>query len=182
MGKKRKTKYVILGLLSHAPHTGYDIKKYIEHALGHFWNESYGQIYPALKQLAFEGYIRQIDDPNVSVKEKKKYAITDLGEEELDNYLQLPIEEDKMRNELLLKTFFAENVNRKVIISHLEAYKRTKSIQYDELCIYEKVIIKMLPEDPKHKYQLYTLKCSKKIYKAFMDWCDETILDIKLNS
>ena len=50
-----KSKYVILGMLARMPQTGYTIKKWIENEYSHFWQESYGQIYPTLKKMVAEG-------------------------------------------------------------------------------------------------------------------------------
>ena len=41
----------ILGLLLMHDASGYDIRKLAEGSIGHFWSESYGQIYPTLKRL-----------------------------------------------------------------------------------------------------------------------------------
>lgn len=53
----RQTEYVILGLLSESPLTGYQIKRIIDVRFHFFWNESYGQLYPALKSLNATGLI-----------------------------------------------------------------------------------------------------------------------------
>ncbi len=50
-----KSKYVILGMLARMPLTGYTIKKWLENEYSHFWQESYGQIYPTLKILVAQG-------------------------------------------------------------------------------------------------------------------------------
>src|SRR5713101_9932570 len=55
MSKENKSRYAILGILSQGPMSGYAIKKFIEASISNFWNESYGQIYPILKQLSEEG-------------------------------------------------------------------------------------------------------------------------------
>jgi DNA-binding PadR family transcriptional regulator len=47
----KQTDYVILGLLSEAPMTGYTIKRLIDIRFKFFWNESYGQLYPELRAL-----------------------------------------------------------------------------------------------------------------------------------
>ena len=53
--KKRRlgSRYAVLGMLSMGLKTGYAMKKHVEGNLGHFWSESYGQIYPVLRQLAW---------------------------------------------------------------------------------------------------------------------------------
>jgi len=37
---------VLLGVLAIEPMSGYDLGLTIRQSVGHFWNESYGQIYP----------------------------------------------------------------------------------------------------------------------------------------
>ena len=41
-------------MLARMPQTGYSIKKWIEGEYSHFWQESFGQIYPTLKALVAE--------------------------------------------------------------------------------------------------------------------------------
>jgi hypothetical protein len=55
--KKRRlgSRYAVLGMLSMGLKTGYAMKKHVERNLGHFWSESYGQIYPVLRQLVADG-------------------------------------------------------------------------------------------------------------------------------
>ena len=57
----RQTDYVILGLLAERPLSGYQIKKIIDIRFQFFWSESFGQIFPALKSLAAQGFLRGID-------------------------------------------------------------------------------------------------------------------------
>ena len=45
MANKKKMDYVLLGLLSHEPMTGYEIKKRLDTTLRFFWGGSYGSIY-----------------------------------------------------------------------------------------------------------------------------------------
>ena len=48
---------VLLGLLTIAPMSGYDLGQLIQDSIHYFWRESYGQIYPSLKQLSAEGFV-----------------------------------------------------------------------------------------------------------------------------
>ena len=57
MAKERKIDRVILGLLSHEPLTGYDIKKRIDTSIRFFWKGSFGSIYPALSDMEKNGLI-----------------------------------------------------------------------------------------------------------------------------
>jgi DNA-binding PadR family transcriptional regulator len=50
-----QTELAILGGLSIEPMTGYALRENIRNVLGHFWSESYGQIYPTLTELERNG-------------------------------------------------------------------------------------------------------------------------------
>ncbi len=52
---------VLLGLLTIEPMSGYDLGQLIRISVGHFWRESYGQIYPNLKKLASDGLVTAKD-------------------------------------------------------------------------------------------------------------------------
>lgn len=45
-------------MLTIEPMTGYDMKRFCEQSLVHFWHESYGNLYPRLKRLERKGLIR----------------------------------------------------------------------------------------------------------------------------
>ncbi|MDH3629255.1 MAG: PadR family transcriptional regulator, partial [Acidobacteriota bacterium] len=48
MPDRSSSRYAVLGILTLEPMSGYDIKKFIETSVAHFWRESYGNIYPLL--------------------------------------------------------------------------------------------------------------------------------------
>ena len=91
----RKTQYVILGLLTEQPLSGYDIKKIIDFRFKFFWNESYGQIYPELKQLIEKGYIQTLS--NETDRGKQLYQITELGLDHLKKWLEVKPDTETMR-------------------------------------------------------------------------------------
>lgn len=122
MSRKNRTRYVLLGLLANRARSGYDLKRAVETSIGHFWHESYGQIYPHLKRLEEEGLAlveRIIEEGR---PQRKLYRITDLGLEELRIWLEEPVKESQPRNELLLKLFFGKRVDSRVSIGHLQSY------------------------------------------------------------
>ena len=99
-----KTKYVILGLLAHSPQTGYSIKKSIEYEYSHFWQESYGQIYPTLRCLVNEGFAVCADSPDTNDgRGQIVYNITEPGRLALVKWLSEAPEVEKLRYEILLK-------------------------------------------------------------------------------
>jgi len=112
-----KTSFAILGILTHGPQSGYDIKKHIGQSIGYFWQESYGQLYPALKTLVEQEYATMQVEKNDGKPDKKVYQITDRGKTALKAWLEKPIESmPKVRHELLLKLFFGKQTSTEVKI------------------------------------------------------------------
>lgn len=123
-GKRRiRTGFAVLGFLAEGAKSGYQIKQDIEGRAGHFWNESFGQIYPILKKLTEEGLIKKIESENQGKRPQQRYSITDLGQKELKEWIEEPIEFTVIRSELLLKLFFGSHVDIKTSLQHLEDYK-----------------------------------------------------------
>src|ERR1700710_1115318 len=100
------TAYVILGMISREPRSGYEIKALVDDTTRFFWTASYGQIYPELKRLSEAGVGGGSDAPR-GERKRTVYAITDDGERELKGWLREPPQTVEMREEGLLKLFFA---------------------------------------------------------------------------
>lgn len=114
---------VVLGLLAMRPRSGYDIKTVVDRSTRFFWAASYGQIYPELKRLEQEGLIRGEDASNGN-RGRRIYELTDAGHEALRDWLlgrSLTIE---LRDESLLRLFFADELPREQALGLLEARMR----------------------------------------------------------
>ncbi len=105
MAKDNRSQFALLGLLSLAPMSGYDIKGWIERSIGYFWSESYGQIYPQLKRLVERGYA-EVRAEQGGGRQKKVYHLTDDGRQALRAWLAQPAQASPQRLEFLLKLFF----------------------------------------------------------------------------
>jgi PadR family transcriptional regulator AphA len=100
------TAYVILGMLNRESMSGYEIKALVDNSTRFFWAASYGQIYPELKKLAEAGLVEGVDAPR-GERKRTVYAIAPEGEKALRDWLRLPPDTYEMRDEGLLKLFFA---------------------------------------------------------------------------
>ena len=169
-----KTKYVILGLLAHNPQTGYTIKKAIEYEYRHFWQESYGQIYPTLKRLADEGLaVSSGASEESDGRAQKIFSITDAGTAELRKWLSEPPEIEKIRYELLLKVSFASNTDPEVIIGHLDDFIRRNEKMIKDLDGFGKIYQNLKNQGEDHFGSELTALCGKYIYTAMIDWAVE---------
>src|SRR5256885_17054267 len=84
------SRYAILGVLSRRAMSGYDVKKLIERSIAHFWNESYGQIYPILNRLAAEGLAERRRERQRGRAGRHVYSLTPQGPPGLERGLGPP--------------------------------------------------------------------------------------------
>ena len=115
---------VLLGLLAQKPLSGYDIKAIVDRSTRFFWAASYGQIYPELKRLEQEGLVEGEDRPN-GARSRRVYKLTPAGHEALVDWLTSPRGPDvELRDESLLRLFFADALPRETALQLLEGRKR----------------------------------------------------------
>ncbi len=169
-----KTRYVILGLLSDQPLTGYAIKKLIDVRFRFFWSESYGQIYPTLKKMLNQGYIT-IYKSDLSIRSQQRYAITELGQKALKDWVNESPDKESIRLEILLKMYFSSHGDKSSIIHHITEFKQTHSQDLMILNLFQNEL-KSIP-DPNQNHQdiLRVIDFGIKTNQAYLDWCKETI-------
>lgn len=114
-----RTPWVVLGLLAYEPMTGYDLKAAIQATVGHFWQESYGQLYPTLHALRDDGLVTMTHEADGG-RTRNVYAITDEGRAAVLAWLAEDPRPTPVRNELLLKVFFASHAGPDALRPHLE--------------------------------------------------------------
>jgi DNA-binding PadR family transcriptional regulator len=103
--------WAVLGLLSRGPRCGYDIKAAVDRTIRHFWAASYGQIYPELRRLEAAGWIEGVDSSR-GARARRLYAITTTGRRELRSWLAGTETRIELRDESLLRLFFADTLPR----------------------------------------------------------------------
>ena len=119
--RENRTRYVVLGMLaSGGPQTGYALRQRISGSVGHFWQESFGQLYPALRALAAAGLVQGKATRGGPGRAGATWRITDRGRAELGRWLARPPAFEPQRNELLLRVFFAGAVPTEVTARNLE--------------------------------------------------------------
>jgi DNA-binding PadR family transcriptional regulator len=99
--------WAVLGLLGIKPMSGYDIKAAVDRTIRHFWAASYGQIYPELKRLEEAGWIAG-KDAGRGGRTRRVYRITAAGRRRLEGWLHGYETRIEMRDESLLRLFFAD--------------------------------------------------------------------------
>jgi PadR family transcriptional regulator AphA len=105
------TTYVVLGYLFLRPRSGYEIRTAFVRGPRLFWNVSPAQLYPELKRLEREGLIVGTDAAR-GARPKVVYRLTETGLAALQEWLRQPLGVAELRDEHLLKLFFADAVGR----------------------------------------------------------------------
>lgn len=104
------TAWAIMGFLSLAPQSGYDILRQAKESITEFWGISPGQLYPQLQALSVKGYIRPIGEAQ-GPHARQRWEITESGRVALQTWLQAPSAPIRIRDERLAKLFFASRAS-----------------------------------------------------------------------
>ena len=114
---------VVLGMLSLGPRSGYDIKSAVDRSTRYFWAASYGQIYPELRRLEQDGLIEGEDAPSGG-RSRRVYRLTKAGRDALKTWLFGSTVTIELRDESLLRLFFADALPRDEALLLLEGRKK----------------------------------------------------------
>ncbi len=169
---------VLLGLLTIESMSGYDLGQMIRESIGHFWNESYGQIYPNLKKLAAEGFVTSKVERQKGRPDRRIYSITKKGHERLAKWLAVPPQPEIPRNEMLLKLFFGTQVSPDIPIGYLERMLETERGLLERFRqIHEAISTnKQYPDTP---YWKMAARFGETEMEAHLRWAEETIAELK---
>lgn len=166
MDSLNPTAYVILGMVRKGPKSGYEIKALVDNSTRFFWAASYGQIYPELKRLSEAGLVVGVDSPTGG-RRRTVYEITADGEEELKAWLRQPPQTFEMREEGLLKLFFAEALPAGEAVEILRAMRAHREAVCAELRELEK--LKGDVDDP---FPMMVLRGGIEFTSWFAGWCE----------
>jgi PadR family transcriptional regulator, regulatory protein AphA len=166
------TAYVILGMVCKEPRSGYEIKALVDNSTRFFWAASYGQIYPELKRLAEAGLIVGSDSPTGG-RRRTVYEITADGEEELRAWLRQPPQTFEMRDEGLLKLFFAEALPQEEALAILREMRAHRLAMHQRLRAIEEQ-----KADVKEPFPMAVLRGGIEFAEWFADWCERMEAEI----
>lgn len=179
MAIKNKTKYAILGVLCLKPGSGYDIKKFCDKTIAHYWSENFGHIYPVLKQLQNDQLIIQAEG---EISDKRKiYLITDMGKKEFLYWLMQPPEKQPPRSELMLKLSFGNYIPKEEVIKMLQEVRdrNTRNLAHYKELEKSYILNETAKKNPSFVYWLAPLRHGILTSEVNIRWCDETIQNIE---
>lgn len=169
---------MLLGLLTIQSMSGYDLGQTIRESIGHFWSESYGQIYPNLKMLAAEGSVTSKIEKQKGKPDRYIYSITKKGRERLAKWLAVPPQPEVPRNELLLKLFFGTQVAPDIPIGYLKQMMESERRALERFKQIHAAISKnrQYPDTP---YWKMAARFGEIELEAHLRWAEETLAELK---
>jgi PadR family transcriptional regulator, regulatory protein AphA len=134
---------VILTVLARGEMTGYEITKDFEAVYVHFWRASHQQVYRELARLDQDGGVTVKVVAQESRPDKKVYAITKRGLDELKRWIVAPTEPPRPQYDLLVKLLGCHVVDRPVFQRELqrisaraeEWVKELRAMRRECLCV-----------------------------------------------
>jgi DNA-binding PadR family transcriptional regulator len=171
MARSDQTQTAVLGALSILPMSGYALREEIRNTLGHFWSESFGQIYPALAELQRAGLVERRDDVG---GRSSSYDITPAGTARLRELLAEPPQPNKPRNGVLLRLFFGRQLGpdacrRLVLEAQAQAEAQLAAMQEARAELAEG---KLGAHSP---YALITVSAGEHSARATIDWAKDAL-------
>lgn len=169
---RSRTSYLILGLLAESPRTGYEIRKITQLRYRFFWSESYGQIYPALRELESEGCILAVAQ---GPRGKRVYSITEAGLALFLRWIGEPAAEETARFEAILKVSFGWAMKPEALETLLRDFASRQERNLEQLRAF-KIELESIPDHAgNHDIALMTIDLGLATYQAWKEWSDRAL-------
>src|SRR3954454_13991061 len=160
--------YVVLGTLRLGATSGYEVKRWIERSARFFWNISPVQVYPALKWLEAQRWVKGRDDPR-GARARRSYTVTAAGERALREWLRAPDELTfELRDRGLLKLFFADVLEPEEAREHVRAMRARAARDLEHMR--REIVPAAAREDA--AFPRITAEFGAEFLAFMVEWCD----------
>ena len=143
--------------------------------LSHFWNESFGSIYPILKRLHEADLISKTPPPKGGHPGRTLYELTAGGWSALHSWFDDPVDATPPRIELLLKVYFGRLASREVLREQILERRRSVLSEIKQMEPVVQVLTTLKEKDDESAYPYLTAALRQRVYQGWLDWCDEAI-------
>jgi DNA-binding PadR family transcriptional regulator len=151
--------------------TGYDIQRRVERSTRFFWSAIPGQIYPELRRLEAQKLVVRSDEPRGG-RPRSVYSLTPTGEAALHEWLIDPELVFELRNEGLLKLFFADALTDEEAIGVVRAMRTQHEAKLAALRQAD------LAYRPEYKFAYIAWRYGLGIQTWIVRWCEELERDL----
>lgn len=182
-------KFGILGLLNHAPMTGYNLKKLFDKSVNNIWTASLSQIYRELGALEKNGLVSSYIEEQDDRPDKKIYSISSEGKKAFMKWLSECPETfvSPKRDEFMLRVFFGASLEKNEVKRQFEKFLEDRKAAAEFLEKDEILIPKFIksPENEKlgftmedGRYIGFVIKRAKMSNRLLIQWAEECIKEL----
>ncbi len=168
--------HAILVSLVNTPASGYELAKQFEASVGFFWKATYQQIYRELTKLEDLGSISAQVIAQETRPDKKLYSVTELGKQQLIEWMNVECEPAVIKDDLLVKIFAGYLIPEQKLIEELEHHRQ---IHAQKLKAYQDIEQQCFPTPQtlphQQKFQYLTLRKGIGYETDWITWCEEAI-------
>ncbi len=179
-------RFIILGLLSYMPMSGYDLRIFMNNSTSFFWSAELSQIYRELSKLEKLNYVSSRAEIQEGRPDKKIYSLTQEGYDAFVEWLKdyPKVLSNPGKNEFLVRIFFGAELRKEEMIMLFENYikehnKSLKIYEPMEERFKQKLTSEDNDEDDKFLYHYLTLKRGLSWANAEINWANDCIKTIK---
>jgi PadR family transcriptional regulator, regulatory protein AphA len=164
------TAYVVLGLVSIRPATGYELTSYAEKSIGNFFPLTRSHIYSELDRLGRLGLLEATEIEQDYAPTKRVYEITPAGNDELRQWLADPqTKDERPRSVFLVRIFFGDRSSPEQLAALLDDFESRAVIRRDRLA----TLVDKLAERPGSVFRRSTAMLGVRREQANLDWVAE---------
>lgn len=172
--------YIILGLLSLKPMTGYEIGLFVKKNLAMICSSSAGSVQTALKKLVANGSITY-EEIVENKKNKKIFSITDQGTNDFMGWVKTPMQTEKVKNMELSKLFFLGFATKEQRIAAIQGYIKDLYNVKETLAAIKEAFMTIQAQIPGSitKYQGYTLDYGMDSAEFEINWYSKLLKEME---
>jgi DNA-binding PadR family transcriptional regulator len=164
------TTYVVLGLVSIRPMTGYDLAAYADRSIGNFFPLTRSHIYSELDRLGRLGLLEATEVEQENAPTKRVYEITPAGHDELRGWLDGPaVKEERSRSLFLVRIFFGDRLSPEQLADLLDGFESAAVLRRDHLA----AMAEKLADRPGSVFRRSTALFGLHREQANLDWVAE---------
>jgi DNA-binding PadR family transcriptional regulator len=168
--------HAILVSLIEQPASGYDLGKQFDSSIGFFWKATHQQIYRELTKLEEQGWISSKVIAQENRPDKKLYSVTELGKQQLIEWMAQASELTPIKDELLVKIFAGYLVPVQTFVEELERHRK---LHQEKLKIYQDIEQRYFSNpqtlSQQAKFRYLTLRKGIGYETDWIAWCEEAI-------
>lgn len=164
--------YAVLGLLSFARMSGYDLAAVAQRSVAQVWPISKTQVYAELRRLSAAGLVEGRDAEHSGGPAKTLFELTRVGEQELDSWLAADTSAGlRLRAPAVLKLLLGHRVAPQQARAQLGQFRDRVNARLAEL----EQLTALLDRNPDAVYAWATAQFGVRVCQAIVAWTDEVI-------